>query len=66
MLNLKLYVELDTEKEERRKKQEQWRQKQLNIFYRTGKPIYRITLDTQFLRTNNTPHSFIEKKKWEN
>lgn len=65
MLNLKMHVELDTEKEKRIKKQEQWRQKQLNIFYRTGKPIYRVTLDTQFLRTNNTPHSFIEKEKWE-
>lgn len=65
MLNLNLYLELDSEKEKRIKKQEEWREKQLTIFYRTGKPIYRITLETQFLRTNNTPHKFIEKKKWE-
>jgi len=66
MLDLKIYVEFDNELENRIKKQEEWRQKQLNIFYRTGKPIFRITLETQFLRTNNTPHEFIEKKKWEN
>ena len=65
MLDLKIYVEFDNEREKRIKKQEEWRQKQLNLFYRTGKPIYRITLETQFLRTNNTPHQFIEKKKWE-
>jgi hypothetical protein len=65
MLDLILHVELDTETEKRRKKQEQWRQKQLDIFYRTGKPIHRITLDTQYLRTNNTPHFFVEKRNWE-
>jgi hypothetical protein len=65
MLDLKIYLEFDNEREKRIKKQEEWRQKQLNIFYRTGKPIYRITLETQFLRTNNTPHKFIEKKEWE-
>lgn len=66
MLDLPIHVELDTECEKTRKKQEKWRQTQLNILFRTGKPIYRITLETQFLRTNNTPHQFIEKKKWEN
>ena len=49
-----------------RQKYEKLRQKQLDIFYRTGKPIYRISLETQFLRNNNTPHLFIEKKNWEN
>lgn len=46
-------------------KQEQWRQKQLNIFYFSGKPIYRVTMETQHIRSNNNPNYFIEKEKWE-
>jgi len=52
----------DEECEKRRKNQDKWRQKQLNIFYRSGKPIFNITLETQHIRSNNNPHHFIEKK----
>jgi hypothetical protein len=50
----------DEEWEKRRKKQDKWRQKQLDIFYRSGKPIFNITLETQHIRSNNNPHYFIE------
>ena len=46
-------------------KQEKWRQKQLNIFYFSGKPIYRVTMETRHIRSNNNPNYFIEKEKWE-
>lgn len=47
------------------KKQDIWRQKQLDIFYRTGKPIFTMSIETQHLRSNNNPHHFIEKKRWQ-
>jgi hypothetical protein len=63
MLNSLILNILDDEEwEKRRKNQDKWRQKQLNIFYRSGKPIFNITLETQHIRSNNNPHHFIEKK----
>jgi hypothetical protein len=50
----------DEEWEKRRKKQDKWRQKQLDIFYRSGKPIFNITLETQHIRRNNNPYHFSE------
>lgn len=47
------------------KKQDIWRQKQLDIFYRTGKPIFTMSIETQHIRSNNNPHHFIEKKRWQ-
>ena len=47
------------------REQEIWRQKQLDIFYRTGKPIFRVTLETIHIRSNNNPNHFVEKKRWE-
>jgi hypothetical protein len=41
--------------------QEKWRQKQLDIFYRTGKPIFTMQLDTMHLRKHNNPLFFAEK-----
>jgi len=37
-------------------KQEKWRQRQLNIFYKTGRPIFDISIDTEHLRPHNNPH----------
>jgi len=37
--------------------QEKWRQKQLDIFYRNGRPIY-----TMHLRKHNNPLFFVEKQ----
>jgi len=56
----------DEEFEKRKKKHEIWRQKQIDIFYRTGKPIYNVTLETQHIRRNRDPHHFIEKNVWDN
>lgn len=54
-------IELDNEREERMKKQKIQRgEKQLDIFYRTGRPIYNITLDTCHLSSHNNPLRFIE------
>ncbi len=55
----------DEEMKKRREKQNNWRQKQLDIFYRTGKPIFNMTVETQYIRSNNNPPHFIEKKCWE-
>ena len=41
-------------------KQEKWRQKQLDIFYRTGKPIFTMTLDNMYMRSKNNPFYFID------
>jgi hypothetical protein len=43
-------------------KQEKWRQKQLDIFYRNGRPIYTMQLDTMHLRKNNNPLFFVDKQ----
>ena len=59
-------VIIDKEVENRRKSHAKWRQKQLDIFYRTGRPIYNVSLDTQHIRSNRDPHHFIEKCVWDN
>ena len=41
--------------------QEKWRQKQLDIFYRNGRPIYTMQLDTMHLRKHNNPLFFCRK-----
>ena len=64
-LVLKIKVKLDDEIAEHNKKQEIWRQKQLDIFYRTGKPIFRVSQETQHIRSNINPLYFKEKKPWE-
>jgi hypothetical protein len=46
------------------KKQEIWRQKQLDIFYRSGKPIFKITQETQYIQSINSPYHFKEKPTW--
>ena len=56
---------MDHEIAVKNKKQEIWRQKQLDIFYRTGKPIFRVCNSTRHLRSNIDPLYFKEKEKWE-
>lgn len=44
-------------------KQEIWRQKQITIFYRSGKPIFNITPETEHLRSINNPHYYVDPKR---
>jgi len=44
-------------------KQEKWRQKQIDIFYRTGKPVFTMTLDTIHIRSHNNPSYFVDNPK---
>ena len=61
-----LHFICDEENKKRKQKNEILRQKQIDIFYRTGKPIYNVTLETQHIRRNRDPHHFIEKNVWDN
>lgn len=61
------YVNIETEEERniRCKKNERLRQKQIDIFYRTGRPIFKINKDTEHLRSFREPFFFVEKEVWE-
>lgn len=48
-------------KSESVKKQEKWRQKQIQIFYRSGKPIFNIDNNTQHIRSHNNPYFYKDK-----
>ena len=39
-------------------KQSIWRDKQLHIFYRTGRPIFNIDQSTMHIRAHNNPYFF--------
>ena len=39
-------------------KQSIWRDKQLHIFYRTGRPIFNIDETTMHIRAHNNPYFF--------
>ena len=39
-------------------KQSRWRDKQLHIFYRTGRPIFNIDEKTMHIRSHNNPYFF--------
>jgi hypothetical protein len=39
-------------------KQSIWREKQLHIFYRTGRPIFNIDPNTMHIRAHNNPYFF--------
>jgi len=47
-------------------KQEIWRQKQVQIFYKSGKPIYNITEATQHIRSHNNPYFYKDRYIGEN
>jgi hypothetical protein len=38
--------------------QSRWREKQLRIFYRTGRPIFNIDEKTMHIRSHNNPYFF--------
>ena len=50
-------------KEDIHKKQEIWRNKQFNIFYGSGRPIYKITQDNQYERRNYDCKYYAESYK---
>ena len=39
-------------------KQSIWREKQLHIFYRSGRPIFNIDQSTMHIRAHNNPYFF--------
>lgn len=39
-----------------------YREKQLDIFYRTGRPIYTMTLETQHIKSCNNPYAYVDKE----
>ena len=41
-------------------KQSLWREKQLNIFYRSGRPIFNIDQNTMHIRSHNNPYFFTD------
>jgi hypothetical protein len=48
-------------KSEAVKKQEIWRQKQIQIFYRSGKPIFTMDEETEHIRSHNNPYFYKDK-----
>jgi hypothetical protein len=42
-------------------KQNFWREKQVDIFYRNGRPIFNMTKHTMHLRSHNNPRFFKEQ-----
>tara|TARA_B100001142_G_C14113875_1_gene570239 strand:- start:74 stop:313 length:240 start_codon:yes stop_codon:yes gene_type:complete len=42
-------------------KQEIWRQKQIQIFYGSGKPIFTMDEETQHIRSHNNPYFYKDK-----
>lgn len=51
----------DEEHKKQLEKQEKWRQKQLDIFYRNGRPIYTMRLHPIHLHKNTNQLFFVEK-----
>ena len=48
----------------RMEKNEKRRRKQVDIFYRTGRPIFKITKDNQYLRRFSDPLYYTEQPVW--
>lgn len=40
--------------------QEKWRQRQLNLLYRQGRPIFNVSMETQHLRSHINPYFYID------
>ena len=49
-----------------RQKQEIWRQKQIQIFYGTGKPIFTMDEETRHIRSHNNPYFYKDKHDIDN
>jgi|AntAceMinimDraft_6_1070360.scaffolds.fasta_scaffold06344_4 hypothetical protein len=45
-------------------KQNIWRQKQIQTMYGSGRPIFNITHDTQFIRENYDGFYYMYANKW--
>lgn len=45
-------------------KQQLWRQKQIEIFYGSGRPIFRITEDNMFERKHYDSNYYMLSSKW--
>ena len=45
-------------------KQHEWRMKQMNIFYGTGRPLFKITKDNMFVRKGYDVNYYRESNKW--
>lgn len=59
----KYYLFTLSEQQQIEKKQENWRQKQLDIFYRTGKPIFTMTMENMHIRRNNNPYFYVDPRR---
>ena len=45
-------------------KQKIWRKKQINIFYGSGRPLFKITTENQFIRKNYDGNYYIESQQY--
>jgi len=45
-------------------KQKVWRKKQIAIFYGSGRPIFKITNENQFIRKNYDGEYYIESQQY--
>jgi len=45
-------------------KQHEWRMKQMNIFYGTGRPLFKITKDNMFVRKGYDVNYYRENTNW--
>jgi hypothetical protein len=45
-------------------KQNAWRQKQIKIMYGSGRPIFNMTMETQYIRHNYDGYYYIYANKW--
>ena len=47
-----------------KEKQAIWRKRQIDIFYGTGRPIFKITNENQFIRKNYDGNYYIESQQY--
>jgi hypothetical protein len=47
-----------------KEKQAIWRKRQIDIFYGTGRPIFKITNENQFMRKNYDGNYYIESHQY--
>ena len=47
-----------------KEKQSIWRKKQIDIFYGTGRPIFKITNENQFMRKSYDGNHYIESQQY--
>jgi len=47
-----------------KEKQNIWRKKQIDIFYGSGRPLFKITPENQFIRKNYDGNYYIESRQY--